>query len=73
MHDTDEGGWWRAVLVDDDANEHRKARQAQLQASGDMTKLTNPLARHEFNRNIVATSGALTVTTEARRSGGVAR
>jgi hypothetical protein len=30
MHDADEGGWWRAVLVDDGANGHRKARQAQL-------------------------------------------
>jgi hypothetical protein len=73
MHDADEGGWRRAVLVDGDANGHRKARQVQLRASGNMAKLMNPLARYEINRNIVAMNGALVVTTEARRSGGVAR
>jgi hypothetical protein len=73
MHDADEGGWRRAVLVDSGANGHRKARQAQLRASGDMAKLMNPLAWYEINHNIMATSGALAVTTEARRSGSVAR
>jgi hypothetical protein len=54
------------VLVDGGANGHHKARQAQLRVSGNMAKLTNQLARHEIDRNIVAMSGALVVTTEAR-------
>jgi hypothetical protein len=62
-----------AVLIDGGANGHRKARQAQLRVSSNMAKLTNQLAWHKIDRNITAMSGALAVTTEARRSGGVAR
>jgi hypothetical protein len=71
MHDVDEGGWRRAVLIDGDANGHRKARQAQVRVSGNKAKLTNQLARHEIDCNIAAMSGALAATTGARRSGGV--
>jgi hypothetical protein len=73
MHDADEGGWRRAVLVDGGTNGHRKARQAQLRFSGNMAKLMNQLAWHKIDRSITATSGALAATTGARRSGGVAR
>jgi hypothetical protein len=62
-----------AVLVDGGANGHCKARQAPLRVLGNMVKLTNQLAQHEIDRNIVATSGAPMVTMEAYWSGGVAR
>jgi hypothetical protein len=73
MHDTDEDGWRRAVLVDGGTNDHCKARQAHLRFFGNMAKLMNQLTWHEIDRSIVAMSGALAATTGAHRSGGVAR
>jgi hypothetical protein len=49
MHNADEGGWRRAVLIDGGANGHRTGNQLCLRVPNNKAKLIGQRAKHETN------------------------